>query len=298
MLPPGKVTEDDIFAWAGAHSWAPETRQARYVSLRGFYEWYSHKYGSDNPATNLQSARRVIPPPRPTPEDIYAQGIKESRTDRKKLILRLAGNLGLRADEISRVNAHDVVPDLFGHSLRVVGKGGTIRYLPLTTQMYEDILTQADPFTDWVFPGKIDGHISGSRISKIGAEAFPGKWTLHTLRHRFGTQAYRQDRDLIAVQRLLGHLQVSTTQRLSSLQKRQCVMRLKASAFNCQHLRQSWHRWHSQHLPRHCFHQYLSRLPLFSSPIYGDMYIFLLTKNSQERRRYDYCSMQPERRSW
>lgn len=241
MLPPGKVTEDDIFTWAGAHSWAPETRQARYVSLRGFYEWYSHKYGSDNPATNLPSVRRVIPPPRPTPEHIYAQGIKESRTDREKLILRLAGNLGLRADEISRINAHDVVPDLFGHSLRVVGKGGTIRYLPLTTQMYEDILTQADPFTGWVFPGKIDGHISGSRISKIGLRPCPvnGRST------PFGTVSVPKLIDKIAIlsrftpPRSLASIDHST---LVEPPKEAMRMRLKASAFNCQHLRQSWHR--------------------------------------------------------
>jgi integrase len=42
--------------------------------------------------------------------------------------------------------------------------------------------------------------------------ALGGRWTLHTLRHRFGTAAYRGSHDLRAVQELLGHSSPATTQ--------------------------------------------------------------------------------------
>ncbi|AYD90935.1 hypothetical protein D4740_08255 [Actinomyces sp. 2119] len=52
-------------------------------------------------------------------------------------------------------------------------------------------------------------------------DAPPPGWTLHALRHRFPTTAYGADRDILAVQilavqRLLGHTSVSTTQRYTA----------------------------------------------------------------------------------
>jgi integrase/recombinase XerC len=41
----------------------------------------------------------------------------------------------------------------------------------------------------------------------------PGDYTLHTLRHRFATLAYQVDRDVFAVQELLGHSSPATTRR-------------------------------------------------------------------------------------
>jgi integrase/recombinase XerC len=41
----------------------------------------------------------------------------------------------------------------------------------------------------------------------------PNGWTLHTLRHRFATRAYRGSRNLRAVQVLMGHSSIATTER-------------------------------------------------------------------------------------
>ncbi|WP_371854753.1 tyrosine-type recombinase/integrase [Actinomyces wuliandei] len=49
--------------------------------------------------------------------------------------------------------------------------------------------------------------------SKLASHTLPLGWTLHSLRHRFTTTAYAADRDIPAVQRLLGHTSVATTQR-------------------------------------------------------------------------------------
>ncbi len=210
---PQNVTEDDIFSWAGRKQWAAETRHSKYVTLRSFYEWYARKNELADPTLYLPSIHRACPPPRPIPEFLYEQSLSDTNSRRTLLILRLAGNLGLRVDEICRANIEDIMPDLLGYSLRVTGKGGVVRYLPLPTTMHRDLIAAADPVTGFVFPGKINGHLSARWVGKIGAQALPGEWTLHTLRHRFGTISYRQDHDLLTVQRLLGHLQVSTTQR-------------------------------------------------------------------------------------
>jgi integrase len=49
------------------------------------------------------------------------------------------------------------------------------------------------------------------------ADALPGDWTAHTLRHRFASRAYRGSRNLRAVQRLLGHESVLSTERYTAV---------------------------------------------------------------------------------
>jgi integrase/recombinase XerC len=54
---------------------------------------------------------------------------------------------------------------------------------------------------------------SARRIAEVICECLPDGWTTHTLRHRFATAAYAVDRDLFAVQQLMGHQRPETTSR-------------------------------------------------------------------------------------
>lgn len=51
-----------------------------------------------------------------------------------------------------------------------------------------------------------------AHVGKLISRTLPAGWTTHTLRHRFASQAYAVDRDIRAVQELLGHASVVTTQ--------------------------------------------------------------------------------------
>lgn len=59
----------------------------------------------------------------------------------------------------------------------------------------------------------VSGHLSARRVGELVAEALPGRWTAHTLRHRYATLAYQRTGDLRAVQELLGHAKPETTAR-------------------------------------------------------------------------------------
>lgn len=154
--------------------------------------------------------RASEPLPRPTPEIIYQTALTDACERRVRVALRLAAEAGLRRTEVSLVHADDLVPDLLGWTLIAHGKGGKDRRVPLEDDLAREVAVQADG--GWLLPGRIDGHLSGQYVGKLVARALPGVWTMHTLRHRFGTLA-ADGGDLIAVQRLLGHASVATTQR-------------------------------------------------------------------------------------
>lgn len=206
---PWAVTAAELVAWVGAQSWARETRRSVYASLRSFWGWgVSSGYVAVSPAAQLPPVRPSEPVPRPVGEGDYRAAVVDADR-RTRLILRLAGEAGLRRAEISQVHRRDLVQDLLGWSLLVHGKGGRDRLVPLPDGLAADLR----PTIGWLLPGDDAGHLSPRWVGKLAVRALPEPWTLHTLRHRFATVAYRETQDLMAVQRLLGHTSPATTQR-------------------------------------------------------------------------------------
>ena len=178
--------------------------------LRGFYSWgMILGHWPENPADRLPTVSSPRSVPRPAPEHSVRVGL--SATDpRSRLLVRLAVQVGMRCREICQVSREDVIPDLVGHSLRVFGKGEHIRIVPLPPALAHELLGMPPGY---LFPGNIDGHLSPARVSELISEALPPGVTAHMLRHRYGTRAYQLGgRDLRAVQKLLGHAYITTTQ--------------------------------------------------------------------------------------
>lgn len=206
---PWVLSVDDLAGWLGSHDWAPETRRSYRAALRTFYGW-GHVTGRMpvNPAGLLPTVRPPAGRPRPAPEVTYRTALVGA-TPREGLMLRLGANAGLRRGEICRVRGDDVEADLSGWSLRVVGKGGRVRLVPLLDDLAGELLT----YSGWVFPGQVDGHLSPAYVGKLMSRLLGPGWTAHGLRHRFAARAYEPERDIRAVQELLGHASVVTTQR-------------------------------------------------------------------------------------
>lgn len=211
---PAEVSADQLLEWAAARDWAPETRHSYYVSIRAFYAALRI---DPSPADALPTISRPVPPPRPTPERVYRDALAAA-DERTRAILVLAGAAGLRRGEIVRVNIADLSDDGASPFLLVRAKGGHDRLIPVTAEIAGLIRTRcaADPDGGWAFPSRDGGHIRPRWASKLAARVLPPGWSLHSLRHRFATTAYSADRDLLAVQRLLGHSSVATTQRYTA----------------------------------------------------------------------------------
>lgn len=208
---PWSVTLDEIVGYLGGlgHLERSSLRGIRQV-LRGFFRW-AHLTGrrADDPSTALLPIKAPPGVPRPAPEHAVRVG-RRNADERTLLMLELAVNVGLRCCEICRVHTRDLEADIIGWSLIVRGKGDKQRRVPLPNAL-ADRLGSLE--AGWVFPGRVDGHLSAARVSELVSGILPPGVTAHMLRHRYGTRAYEHGgRDIRAVQELLGHAYVSTTQ--------------------------------------------------------------------------------------
>ena len=88
--------------------------------------------------------------------------------------------------------------------------------VPLAAALAQALTAREMPTDGWLFPrrdGK-PGHLSSSRIGQIGngyLHSIGIDHTLHTLRHWFGTNLYRDTLDLRLTQELLGHTNPAAT---------------------------------------------------------------------------------------
>lgn len=208
-LSPWEVTPDDLSRWMSAREWSPETRRTYRSALRSFYGW-AHATGRtlQNPAALLPAVRRPTRAPRPTPEALVSETLAAA-DDRARLMVLLAARTGLRRGEIAQAHTDDLVTTMTGPSLLVRGKGRRQRLVPLSGEVAR-ALREVPP--GWVFPGQVDGHLSPGHVGKLMSSVLGQGWTAHTLRHRFATVAYAAQRDVFAVQQLLGHASPETTQ--------------------------------------------------------------------------------------
>lgn len=205
---PWSVTPAQLVEWFIAQAWAQETRRGHRSTLRSFYGWAAQLGKvAVSPALALPRVRPAQPRPNPCPDEAYVTALARA-TVRTRLMIRLGSEVGLRRCEVARVHSRHLVEDLDGWSLEVQGKGGKLRVVPLTEMMAAELLSLP---AGWAFPGDDNGHLSPRWVGTLVARALPGRWTLHSLRHRFAHRAHQVERDLVIVQELLGHASINTT---------------------------------------------------------------------------------------
>lgn len=208
---PWDVTGDHLTGWIGRQTWKAETLRSWRAALRGFYGWAVETgRTTTNPATSLPRVKPAVPDPHPTPDSAvrWALAISDKRA---RLMIRLAGELGLRRGEVARIHRRDIVEDLIGWTLDVHGKGNRPRAVPMPDDLAQDLRAACERNGGWAFPGDDHGHLSPQRVGRIVSAVLPDGWTMHSLRHRFATRAYAVEHDLLVVQQLLGHASPVTT---------------------------------------------------------------------------------------
>ena len=162
---------------------------------------------------------------------------------RDKAILELLYGCGIRNAELTGLNVNDI--HWANETLLVRGKGNKYRYVPLGEQAAKSVRTYlAERSARLAARGKTNGHLTPALmislqlrgLGKIGGDARLTTRSVgrivkriaiqrglsadvhpHTLRHAFGTHLLEEGADLRAIQELLGHERLSTTQRYTQL---------------------------------------------------------------------------------
>lgn len=219
--PPAAVTADMLVDWFGSDTnthWATETRRGYRNTIRGFFQWaYRDGRLTADLSEALEKVKASKPSPRPAPDTVWTSALLAA--DRRvTVMLRLAAEGGLRRGEVARVHTTDLTYSVQGAQLLVHGKGDKLRIIPINDGLAALIDLGAAGHTPgtspngWLFPGADDGHLSPRWVGKLCTKVMPGIWTMHKLRHRFAAKVYRGSRNLRALQVLLGHESVATTE--------------------------------------------------------------------------------------
>jgi len=230
---PGEVRHRDVRRFAAGLSSAgaaPATVARKLAAVRGLYGFLvrTERVGQ-NPAELVSSPKRAEKLPdvltveqmRSLLERIPAHTPLELRD---RAMLELAYSCGLRCEEI--VNLDQGAIDFESEQLRVLGKGGKERILPVGEPAQQALrrylergrhALATDPREPALFLSK-----SGRRLSNSDITRRLGLWTReaamaagvspHSLRHSFATHLLEGGADLRTIQELLGHASISTTQ--------------------------------------------------------------------------------------
>ncbi|EGQ7796142.1 tyrosine recombinase XerC [Vibrio parahaemolyticus] len=199
----------------------------RLSSLRSFFDFLILRGEmSANPAKGVSAPRKKRPLPKNLDVDEVNQLLEVNEDDplaiRDRAMMELMYGAGLRLAELVSVDVRDV--QLRSGELRVIGKGDKERKVPFSGMATEWVGKWLRVRGDLAVPGEPALFVSklGTRISHRSVQKRMAEWgqkqsvashiSPHKLRHSFATHMLESSNNLRAVQELLGHENISTTQ--------------------------------------------------------------------------------------
>jgi integrase/recombinase XerC len=217
----------DVSAWLdGLGRLAPRSRRWNVSIVRGFTAWLVDQGHLDvDPLARPPRVRVPRAVPRALPGDQAAAVVAACPDTRARLVVTLMLWLGLRRGEIPALRVDDA--DRHGATLRVRGKGGHERVLPLPPAVADAldaylaehpppgprsplVRSYQDP-AKGITPTRVYQIVSGA-MTRAGVHLAPGDGrSPHALRHTAATDTLRAGATLADVQALLGHSSVATT---------------------------------------------------------------------------------------
>lgn len=227
----------DFRAWVGAKA-ADDVHarsRARAVSsLRHFYKWLDREGILHNPAIKVLRLPKLQQPlPRPMTA-IATENLLETASDlqdgwtglRDKALFTLLYCAGMRIDEALRLDCGQW-PD--ADIMVITGKGSKQRQIVILDVVHEAMHTylQACPYPAEknrpLFIGKMGKRLNQGVAQRAVRQlramlGLPDTVTPHALRHSFATHLLKDGVNIRAIQELLGHASVSTTQRYTELE--------------------------------------------------------------------------------
>lgn len=204
---------------------APRSLALMLAAVRSYYRWLRQYRdpGLNNPAQGVRPPKPAKRLPAVLDADAVTQLVEipqdERLSTRDRALLELFYSSGLRLSEVAALRWGDL--DLADGSVRVLGKGSKTRIVPVGSLAVEALRALAaeggNDITQPVFGTGRGGPLSPRAIQarvKHWAQK-QGIWQRvhpHLLRHSFASHLLESSGDLRAVQELLGHADIGTTQ--------------------------------------------------------------------------------------
>jgi integrase/recombinase XerC len=204
-------------------------------AIRSFHRWLDRRLDLPNAEIGLvRGPRQPASLPRPVSEDAARGLLFEAEIDpdleswealRDRAVLLLLYGCGLRISEgLSLLRKDSPVPE----TLRILGKGSKMRVVPVLPVVRKAVdayaaelpvpLSPDEPLFRARKGGPLSPRHVQATVAKLrGRLGLPDSATPHALRHAFATHLLGAGADLRAIQELLGHASLSTTQKYTAV---------------------------------------------------------------------------------
>ena len=220
--------------YLSSQKFSPKTLARKLSAVREFCKFlYSEKIINNNPAAEILTPKQEKPLPKFLSfDDIRllietAREKKEYRWERVAVMIELMYATGLRVSEL--VGLPETAINYNKGLITIFGKGRKERIVPIAKKAMEAVQNYSlfrDKFiknkttSPWLFPSMtaVDGHFTRDAFYKdlknlaVQCGIYPSNVSPHVLRHSFATHLINNDSDLRAVQKMLGHENISTTE--------------------------------------------------------------------------------------
>lgn len=210
------ATPQELMDWRASLTVKGNSVLSYMTAVKSFYSWAQQtglvpvRPDVDVPVPKVRKGR-----PRPISEERLRVALLNAPL-RIRPWLFLAALAGLRCAEIAGLRREDILDTADEPVIIVMGKGRKERIVPLSPQLWQELLNHGLPNSGILFP-RYDGRrgqnnpkmlsqLVNDYLKSVGIAE-----TLHQLRHRFGTRAFRVHKDLRVVQELMGHADPATT---------------------------------------------------------------------------------------
>ena len=233
---PLQATRDDVTGFMARlqeQQMAPSTVERKIAAVKSFYSFLVREGLTDNHPTidvalpkvptrlpeviSIDDAERLLSQPFPSGPVGY----------RDRSVLEILYGCGLRVSELTALDLLDL--DLEGGFIRVMGKGGKERLVPIAGAAHKavsDYLEHGRPYlrakkaSTKQDPVAVFLNVRGGRLTRQAVfgivrtygERAGMRLHPHTLRHSFATHMLQGGAELRALQEMLGHADISTTQ--------------------------------------------------------------------------------------